>query len=703
MKARLNHGSKVFLLIASLVLPTFAVSQVRAELFSDNFEDGNLTENPAWTVVAGSPEVGLDEVEGANNVYKSNSGDFARLTSQLPNTITARVVTLKARVRLHAPQGGATTIQLGLTDLSTKHGYIVRVVLYNDGHSSQLGIFPTADNGNTLQAGVNNALLGPFPLNDSWHDVKLIWNQTTGVMSSYWDGALKANNVSNAPSQLYDSCNQVVLNGQFNSARVDNVSITVEPQVIVGVLSWYSPLGALNGVHDFQSNGYLYRAQAALGSNIANYPLPLGVSYPNQAPVVGGLEFLDLSQKSASKSLQLMKLANFDVAAFDMLPWPAYQFDQPRLGDNQPFSHFPVFLQWLKAAADLKMKVALFADIQNLSGDYPQGYKLNVQEWTNVIKGALDGMKDVDGNDYKEVWKLNGKPAIFHFGTDSSSGAPPDSDPSALKPDQGWRRVIQNVHDSGRSFSFIADVRPLYDNLAEWENFVDGAYIFGPAAPAGFLKERQPQIASKFKKVPFIWSVSPGYYNARISAYTQPDFNRIHEAYQAAIAAHAPYMFVMTWNDFSEDTDIEPSVNKGSALLTVFRYYNEWFKAGSQPNWSGEDHIVLSYPLRIPRTVLTKPVVWGLYKSPDFKPKMFYWAWVREPRNLTVDGVGEIKLPQGLSFGEVGEVRSGSIAVQLGGGAPRMLNPIVDTNVETQRDKDGGLEFKYIDLFQSPN
>lgn len=701
MNARHNQG-KVLMLIASIVLSTLAAGHVKAELFTDGFDDGNLTENPAWTVVTGSPMVGVDEVESTNNVYKSNSGGlFARLTSQLSNTVTSRVVTLKARVRLHATQGGATTVQLGLTDRSTRHGYIVRAVLYNNGNSSQLGIFPTEDNGETLQAGVNNVLLGPFTLNDSWHDVKLIWNQATGAMSSYWDGALIANNVINVPSQLYNSFNQVVLNGQFNSARVDNVSIALEPQVIVGVLSWYSPLGALNGVDNFQSNGYLYRAQAALGSNIANYPLPLGVEYPNEAPVVGGPEFLHLSQVSALKSLQLMRQASFDVAAFDMLPWPTYQppsqFEQPRVGDDQPFSHFPVFLRWLQAAPEAKMKVALFADIQNFSGDFPQGRKLTVGEWTNVLKGALDGMKGADGNDLPGVWKLNNKPAIFHFGTDSSTGFAPNL--SEPEPDKGWRSILKNVRDSGRSFSFIADIRPRYSNLAEWEEFVDGAYIFGPAAPTGFLKELQPQIASNFQKIPFIWSVSPGYYNASIPAYTQPDFNRIHEAYQAAITAKAPYMFVMTWNDFGEDTDIEPSVNKGSALLTVFRYYNEWFKAGSQPNWKGEDHIVLSYPLRIPQTVYTPLVDWGPYKSPAFKPpKMFYWAWVREPRNLTVDGVGEVKLPQGLSLGEVGEVRSGPISVRLGGGSARVLIPITETVIETQRSREGGLEFRYIDL-----
>ncbi len=266
--------------------------------------------------------------------------------------------------------------------------------------------------------------------------------------------------------------------------------------------------------------------------------------------------------------------------------------------------------------------------------------------------------------------------------------------------------MLQNVRDTGRSFSFIADIRPRYSNLAEWEDFVDGAYIFGPAAPTGFLKEMQPQIAAKFKKIPFIWSVSPGYYNANIPAYTQPDFNRIHEAYRAAIAAHAPYMFVMTWNDFSEDTDIEPSVNKGSALLTVFRYYNEWFKAGLQPKWN-EEHIVLAYPLRIPRNVYTRFTDWGPYKSPPFvPPKMYYWALTRPDRTMTVDGLGEVKLPSGLSFGEVGNVQSGPIpiSVRLDGKTLRVLNPIADTEVETQRGGKGGLEYKYIDLFENyPN
>jgi hypothetical protein len=221
--------------------------------------------------------------------------------------------------------------------------------------------------------------------------------------------------------------------------------------------------------------------------------------------------------------------------------------------------------------------------------------------------------------------------------------------------------------------------------------------MFAPASPATFMVDEQT-IMSNYFSIPFMWSVSPGYYNATVNAYTEPDFRRIHDTYLAAIKAGAKFMNVLTWNDFGEDTDIAPSADKGHSLLDIFTYYNQWFKSGKQPPVI-TDKVIISYPMRIPSEVHTKSPVFGggRWVAPPYTPKVFYWANIKSGRTLEVSGVGKVELPSGLSMGEIGVANPGSIVARLGSQSTQ-LPAIKSTAVESQRKGSGGLEYRYIQL-----
>ena len=459
-------------------------------------------------------------------------------------------------------------------------------------------------------------------------------------------------------------------------------------QVVVTVLSWYSPIGALNGSKWWSQAGYGY--QGAKASNgVKNYPLTPAISLPIQEPQVGSGEFYTLQYQAALEDLRQMRMAGFDVAAFDMLPMPAFNPEKPLDSTNAPFTHYETFLRWLKAGEAVGMKVALFADIKNQSADYPNGYVLDVKEWVSTLGGALDNLRQSPA-----LWRLDGRPVIIHFGTDMSSGAPPMKGDD--KPDGGWRYVLKTLRDSGRSFYFIADVRPpLFAGAPEWSHIADATHMFAPASPASFMTGKQTEMSTSFK-VPYMWSVSPGYYNSAVNAYTEPDFHRIHETYLAAMKAGAKLINVMTWNDFGEDTDIAPSANKGRALLDIFSFYNDWFKSGVQPAVK-EDEVILAYPARIPTNVHTRSPIYGLGKwvAPEFTPKVFYWANIKTGRKLEVVGVGQVNLPSGLSMGELGLATPQPIRVNLGGYSMQLplIRKISD---ERQQKEAGGLEYRYV-------
>lgn len=462
-----------------------------------------------------------------------------------------------------------------------------------------------------------------------------------------------------------------------------------DKQVMSVVLSFYSP------VEREGRASYNYEAYKNSG-DLKNYPLPL-FPLPEKQAKYGTQEYAATHYRAAVEHLRLMKNADFDVALFDMLPIPDYDPQKPLQGLNEPFYLYQSFLPWLKAGETTGMKVGIFADVANQSARYPKRREIKADEWVKILSGILSNVPDSPA-----LWHVDGKIGIIHFGTDvvyERKAAPVSGD---LLPDGGWRQVLERVRQQqNKPFFFVADVRP-HDKTLEWNKIADAAYIFAPAAPAGFMTDYQRDIAPKFT-IPYYWFVSPGYYREGTS-YTMPEFQRIHAAYQTAMKADARRMVVMSWNDMGEDHDIWPSVNKGYALLDVIGYYNAWFKNGRQPAIETEK-LLICYPLRVPEKVTTRAPAWGGGKwvAPPFAPQVSYWALLKQPRTLKIAGAGEVKLPAGLSMGTLG------ILPRIAGAREIPVTAILDAATVmlpsvkvVASEKDGGLQERYLNLLEKP-
>lgn len=491
----------------------------------------------------------------------------------------------------------------------------------------------------------------------------------------------------------------LVLSGELQPLLAAEPASDGTREVAVCYISWFSPVGELNGTKIWKNGGYHYeRAQQSGG--IRNYPLVPGVSFPQQEPSVGSAEYEQLERASARVVLGQMKGAGFDVVTFDMQPLPDYDSAQPLTESNAPLAAFKTFLAWLHEAEKIGIKMAPNPDIWNFSGETNGKIRtLDVAAWKRSLSGVLDLIPDSPA-----VWKIDGRPVLIHFGTDcykDHQRAAPQ--PGAPMPDAGWRLVLQQLRAEGKKFFFIADARP-HDLVREWNGIADGVYVFNPAAPRDALVGQAA--FQKAFQIPYLWSVSPGYYRGKV-AYTEPSFTRIHETYAAAIKAGAKRIYVLTWNDYEEETDIGPTAHKGEALLRVFAFYNEWFKTGRQPK-ATRDTVIVAYPMRVPDQIITRPPRYGklsddltsdgtFLDSLAFAPKAFYWAHVATPTTLAINGHPPVTLPAGVSCGELGTLSAGDVTATLGGKA-RSLPPILRTAAESQRQNEGGLEFRYLNL-----
>lgn len=471
-----------------------------------------------------------------------------------------------------------------------------------------------------------------------------------------------------------------------------------DKETIVCYISWFSPVGRFNGTRVWGQQGYRYAGDIA-SDGVRNYPLPPDIDWPDVPPPIGSDAFYALQFDAALATQEQMLDGGFDVMIFDMLPMPEYDPALPLDEFNSPLAHFKTFLTWLEAAEDSGIKVGVMPDVANQSGDYPQRRTPTVEEWTRILTATLEELPDSPA-----LWKIDDKPVLINFGTDSYYGGSAPA-PEAPRPDRGWREIVQALRDTREPFYFIADIRP-HASVWEWNGIADAAYMFAPASPDGGLVDAQ-RLFMRHLTIPYIWTVSPGYYRGG-TAYTQPDFSRIHDTYMAAMREGAQRICVLTWNDFEENTDIAPSANKGNCLLDVFGFYNRWFKSGRQPELP-EDQVILAYPVRIPDTVVSKSPAFGrlnndmtpsggTWNAPTYQPKVFYWAYVKEPTRLSVEGVGEVFFHKpGVWMGDLGCIVPGPVEVRLGE-RTMSLPDIVRTSLERARRDEGGLDFRYVNL-----
>ena len=696
--------------------------------FNETFSNGSS----GWTVLSGSVEVYEDKADISDSntltqktkhVLLFNSENSRVLANTFKPVPQNEKITLNFKVK-SADSGKNSGIYL-VDDKGVGYGFLIT---NGEGNTVTLKLEKTENFAETAKTAAS------FPAESystgDWHAVSVLWNTEEHTFEFYVNGT----HVDTVSDAEYPSFSKIVA---FGSAGVSlaNIKINSTPETIIHVMGWYSPIGYLVGKQYWGEYGYKYERYAN-PSLLSEYPKPLdyplppeGVVLPETAPTIGNDDYYALQYQAALHSeLPKMKEAGYSAVVIDMACNPEYDPAAKLDFKNTPSSHYKTFLTWLEAAKKIGgIKIGMYLERVGMSGDFLEGwprgtfvydkegqkkytYDMTTEQWEMTLGACIENVID-DG----ALWKVDGKTAFMMFANSVNLNL-------GTAVPHGWDKIIDNLRKT-KDFYFIADVNPNEDGseYGKWSETADAAYFFNPSAPKEWFNgtARTQQIGmfttfttqTAYSQKPFYFISSRGYYSNGGTGYKYalPDFARIHNAYEAAIAANAPGILTATWNDFAEETHIVPSARNGSAILDIYAYYNTWLRTGVKPS-AAKENVTICYPVNIPNTINVVPTGTGLefwQSASHDKGRVYYWANLQTPHTLKVNDSETVTLPAGLSFDEIpGGIAAGEVTAYLtpenGTTEQFILTPI---QVINQAPEDGGLGFQYkrLNKKQSPH
>ena len=339
------------------------------------------------------------------------------------------------------------------------------------------------------------------------------------------------------------------------------------------------------------------------------------------------------------RHLLRMQQAGIDVVALDVMVRNGWKKGHaPELA----IWHGGQTKKWLDAMKRVAPEMRFCLQIDRAGGLPP-----SVEVWAPAIK-ALEETYAKHPNYYR----INGKPVLLSFFLNERT------------PDQ----VLESIRkESNSDFFFVGNIvenpekelGPFTRSVINLPRMQQAVRIFDAIdlCPLGAHKSWLENSCEKLipllrkENKPLFLGVGTGYYR-RGTAFIEPAWNYMHTLWMIAMQEQADHVIIWTWNDVDEDHDIFPSTLKQDAVLDLMSLYIQWYKTGTYPELTS-DRIFLSWPVCDGgrRTV-------GGGEHPTW-PNMNYFAWMTEPAELEIPGIGKVSLQEGLNVGQIGKCSPG--------------------------------------------
>lgn len=263
---------------------------------------------------------------------------------------------------------------------------------------------------------------------------------------------------------------------------------------------------------------------------------------------------------------------------------------------------------WLTAAEELNFKIAFELEMYYSS-------KSDVTDWLKLTWEKF--------HDRSAVYKIDGKPVYFLWLRNSMPKTPFDvGRGEGTFPADDWADLLRQVRTAaGGKILFYADMfdsarngRPGGYTAYEKEKLMplmDGLWEFGGLhnqimlnnGPVGRVLDKMQAYFddAKTAKMNFVAGLIPGFWREEVQWYVNPRGTEYYRTVWDKILKMQPSgVMVQSWNDYSEDAQIQPSVRIGRCLAELTAHYAALYR-GTAPEIYSARRIWVSQPQEIYR------------------------------------------------------------------------------------------------------
>lgn len=239
-------------------------------------------------------------------------------------------------------------------------------------------------------------------------------------------------------------------------------------------------------------------------------------------------------------------------------------------GINTPTSDN--FINMLEVAKYIDSNLSLSLYFETGMGDLP---KLSEDDAVDFLYGELKYIYGIMTSDeYKNyIWYEDNKPVLFAYVVQWLTSTV-------------WGSVLNQLEKEGISFYLVADrpgFLPSYNSLFQATHQYDG---YAPVRDNIVLETnlRLKKNAMRYNQL-YIASVHPGYDDTNVREGNTPmerqDGDYYGKRWEDAISMNPDWIAIVSWNEWHEGTEIEPSVEHGNKALKQTKNYIEEFKSGN--------------------------------------------------------------------------------------------------------------------------
>lgn len=227
-------ATRQFMMASALLAAAMAV-QVQAAVLTENFQDGNISENPIWAVVSagngnGNVVTKASETDLSNKALTFTGNTATRLTTGISDIAAGTVVTLNFKTLKSTT--GANGVSFGL--LNADGTGILFTNDLSDTYGNRLLVWSTTDTGATTTA--RSTFTGTVAAGTNvWHDFQITWNTSTGVISVAIDGGPTSSVTVSQAAMTTPLTQAIIRNAYAATIFIDDITVNIPEPAALGM------------------------------------------------------------------------------------------------------------------------------------------------------------------------------------------------------------------------------------------------------------------------------------------------------------------------------------------------------------------------------------------------------------------------------------------------------------------------------------